>query len=223
MIPRIIHQVYGIFDDGICIEEIGIFHKNTSITKEFCDNNNIGYQLWDLRDSEILIDKYPEYKEIWNKFRFPIQRADFIRYLILYDQGGIYVDCDIYPTTNIDELFLKEQFFVRWNNDSKPYNAVLGSIQQNIVYKNIINNCVTDTLRCQSMKVYDNWKGRLVFQTTGHFGLMRSLKQSKIKKESFLDILEIVNDMKGHRVVGENPLFYDENASLWWDTMKQNL
>jgi mannosyltransferase OCH1-like enzyme len=38
--------------------------------------------------------EYPWFLETWDNYRFPIQRADSIRYFILAHHGGIYVDLD---------------------------------------------------------------------------------------------------------------------------------
>lgn len=34
--------------------------------------------------------KYPHLKAMWDGYRFPIQRIDALRYLILYEYGGMY-------------------------------------------------------------------------------------------------------------------------------------
>ena len=35
---------------------------------------------------------YPEYMDVFNQFEYPIQRADFFRYLVIYKFGGFYFD-----------------------------------------------------------------------------------------------------------------------------------
>ena len=125
MIPRKIHQVYGLFNDGKSLEDIPLFHQQVSKTKQYALTNDIEYKMWDNTDCNELISKYPQYKELYENFRFPVQKADFVRYLILYDTGGIYVDCDIAPIGDMGDLFQMNEFFVIWNNDKKllPYNA----------------------------------------------------------------------------------------------------
>jgi len=79
-----IHQIYGIFNDGIKLEDISIFKEAVSKTKQFCDDNNYEYKMWSLEDCEkLLAEHYPEYIQLWNDFTYPVQRADFIRYCIL--------------------------------------------------------------------------------------------------------------------------------------------
>ena len=58
------------------------------------------------------------------------------------------------------------------------------------------------------------WKGRFVFQTTGHYMLQRVLKNKS--KKNILNIMKIHNK-SGKIVQGPNPLFEDANASVWYD------
>jgi mannosyltransferase OCH1-like enzyme len=56
------------------------------------------YKLWTDEDNLRLIREYfPEYLELFMDFEYDIQRADFIRYAILYKYGGLYSDLDIVP------------------------------------------------------------------------------------------------------------------------------
>jgi mannosyltransferase OCH1-like enzyme len=43
---------------------------------------------------DLLAKEYPWFVETWDHYRFPIQRADSIRYFILAHYGGIYIDLD---------------------------------------------------------------------------------------------------------------------------------
>jgi mannosyltransferase OCH1-like enzyme len=215
---KTIHQVYGVFNDGIVIEDIDIFNKQTTKTKQFCDKHNINYKMWNYNMCEELINKYPQYRKLYDNFKQSIQRADFIRYLILYDQGGIYIDCDIHPIADISELFNMNQFFVRWNDDKRmlPYNAVLGSKPNNPLYEAIFQEIIDSVIEKDKIDIYKKWIGRYVFQTTGHFMLQRVIKRYKHMDDIFkLDILKI-NTKDGKVVSGDNPLFEDYNASIWY-------
>tara|TARA_R110002073_G_scaffold157922_1_gene313294 strand:- start:1707 stop:2366 length:660 start_codon:yes stop_codon:yes gene_type:complete len=219
MIPRKIHQVYGTFEDNKLLEDIPIFKSQTDKTKLYCEINNISYKLWLGDDCRNLLQKYPQYIDLYNNFRHKIMRADFIRYLILYDEGGIYVDCDISPIANsedIDELFTNDIFFVRWNNDKRalPYNAVLGSQAKHIVYDNLLNHLIQSYEEKSKLPIYDKWVGRFVFQTTGHHMIQRVLKKYPMVKK--LDILHVINPIKQIEIIGDNPLFLDNNASEWY-------
>jgi mannosyltransferase OCH1-like enzyme len=213
-IPKIIHQVYGIFKDEKTLDDIPIFKKHTELTKAFCKGHNIQYKMWSLKDcEELLCEYYPEYIELWNEFRYPIQRADFIRYLILHRCGGIYIDCDIYPVKPLDTLLNDDLLFVCWHNDTKklPYNAIMGAIPNHNLFIQICKDIIKRVEEKQSMKIYDTWKGRLVFQTTGH-----SMLKNHIHKQYIKDVLHIQNDTKNINVIGNEPYFYDSNISSWY-------
>lgn len=54
------------------------------------------YCFWNKEAIEKFMDEYfPELIPIYNEFRYPVQRWDAIRYLILYHIGGLYVDLEL--------------------------------------------------------------------------------------------------------------------------------
>ena len=65
----------------------------------------------------------------------------------------------------------------------------------------------------EKKSIYQSWKARFVFQTTGHFMLQRVLKKHKIN--NFLDIVKI-HTKDGRIVQGSNPLFEDTSSSVWF-------
>jgi len=208
-----IHQVFWAFKDGKDISHFPQFLAQTDRTFECCVKYGIHYKMWDLDDCEKLIDKYPQYRELWDNFRFPIQRADFIRYLILYDEGGIYLDCDVCPIADLRELFTLKEFFVRWADDKRqlPYNAVMGSQSKNPLFIEIMQEVIRSVEEKNKIKIYEKWVGRLVFQTTGHFMLQRVLK--KHPNVLKMNILKII---KGDKIIcGDTPIFEDLNANTW--------
>ena len=215
MIPRIIHQVYGVLDDDVKLEDISIFHQQVSKTKEFCTHHEISYKMWNSKMCSELVNKYPQYRLLYDNFKQPIMKADFIRYLIMYDEGGLYVDCDIAPINDIDELLTNDEFFVVWNNDKKklPYNAVLGSIPKTKLYEDIFKEIIRSVEEKNKIEIYEKWKGRYVFQTTGHFMLNRVLKTHPYVKK--LNIMKVYG--KGGEVISDKcPLFEDYSISEWY-------
>ena len=67
----------------------------------------------------------------------------------------------------------------------------------------------------RNIGIYGEWKGRFIYQTTGHHMLERVMKQEKIDKDKyFLDILKI--NTKDRVVKGENIFFEDDNISSWY-------
>ena len=217
MIPKIIHQIFWPFSTtkGKELNEIDIFRESTEETKRYCDQYNYEYKMWNLKDcEELLCEDYPQYIWLWTEFRYDIQRCDFIRYLILHKCGGWYVDCDVYPIQNLESLSDNLQVFTSWTDDKdkKPYNAVMGSAPNNNLFIKISEDIENRTVEKQNIKIYETWRGRLVFQTTGHHMLKRH-----IPKEDIHDLMLIYNEKKKFYITSPNPYFYDNNASLWVD------
>lgn len=66
-------------------------------------------RFWTDEDNRKLIEsKYNWFLPIYDSYEYGIQRADAIRYFILYTYGGIYSDMDIEPIKNFDKLFNKK-------------------------------------------------------------------------------------------------------------------
>lgn len=71
--------------------------------------------LFDDQDNlQFVQDFFPEYVDLFVHLRYPIQRADFIRYCYLFIYGGVYADLDIEFISPIDNLF------VNVNNENDP-------------------------------------------------------------------------------------------------------
>ena len=214
----IIHQIYGIFNDGKNIRDIEPYRIATEKTKAFCKKHKIRYKMWNLKDCvKLLNTHFRSYKKLWKDFRYDIQRADFIRYCILYKYGGIYVDCDIYPTKSIKHLFNMDYFFVIYPELNHIYNALIGSKPNNELFINIMEECKRSTYEKQKQEIYKTWKGRLVFQTTGQYMLKRVLKNDK----NILDIISVKNRKKKKDYKNKHELFMDFNASEWWYKMNK--
>ncbi|KAJ5157385.1 uncharacterized protein N7482_008485 [Penicillium canariense] len=93
-IPRILHQTTAtnkipdkwVEPQASCKEAYGDFE----------------YKLWtDESTRAFLSIHYPWFVDIWDNYAFPIQRADSLRYFILYHYGGIYLDMDTWCNRSI--------------------------------------------------------------------------------------------------------------------------
>ena len=212
----IVHQIFFNIGKGE-LNEIPRFYQCYKNNKSKCQKQGIQYKLWSRSMVEDLLNKREnsDYKRLYFDFDQDIMRIDFARYLILYRFGGIYIDLDIcMMNKSIKHLFKLPYFFVKWSDSHLPYNALLGTHKDNPLYKEILDHCKESYYEKSKQKIYEIWKGRFVFQTTGHFMLQRVLKKHKIK--DFLDILKIYTK-DGRIVSGKNPLFEDTSASVWYD------
>ncbi|KAF5671231.1 glycosyltransferase family 32 [Fusarium heterosporum] len=80
------------------------------------------YMLWtDDKARAFLEAEYPWFLNVWDNYPFPIQRADAIRYFVLYHYGGIYLDMD----TICHEAFPVEQIELENVTDSCLFEGTL--------------------------------------------------------------------------------------------------
>lgn len=115
---------------------------------------------------------FPDFLPIYDSFEYGIMRADAIRYMWLYINGGLYLDLDIEVTKPFDDLFYEDHdiYGVRSGNYKKFYtNAIMASKPR-----------VPFWLKCiEDMKVpYRTWqigKHLKVMRTTGPLMLSKML------------------------------------------------
>jgi hypothetical protein len=118
-------------------------------------NPEFEYLLFDDDRIESFINEhFPEYRSVFDAFRFPIQRYDFLRYLIIYRLGGFYFDLDVFLAMNLSELldsgcvfpfealtinpFLRQEYGMDWEVGNYAFGAAAG----HPFLRSIIENCV---------------------------------------------------------------------------------
>ncbi len=101
-IPRIIHQIYLGYT-GPMPEE---WKKNHQVWKDYADKEGWEVKLWNMEDCENLINDslYPKFLEVFQNYPYGVQKADSIRYFILFKYGGIYSDLDVVPKYSIEPM-----------------------------------------------------------------------------------------------------------------------
>ncbi len=211
-----IHQIFINIGRGE-LKDISEFNWSHEKTKVYCNKKEIQHTLWGKKEIEDLIEKYPEYEELYYGFRYDIQRIDFARLLILYDQGGLYLDLDIQPFENEDikYIFEKDFFIARWNKSHLPYNAIVGAKKGSPLMLKCIEEVIRSYEEKSKMPIYEKWKARFVFQTTGHYCLHRILK----KEVEYSPCVSVYNSIKNICECCEKGQahFMDGSASVWYD------
>ena len=99
-IPKLIHQMFF----NISNEKIPdhLVDAQLSWTKV---NPDFQYILWNASMvEELMKQKYPSYLEVYRSYTHWVQRADFARYFVLHQHGGIYADIDIECVRNMSTL-----------------------------------------------------------------------------------------------------------------------
>ncbi len=143
-IPKIIHQIW-----------IGPNKKPDvwiNTIKQFCDKYNYQHILWD----DAAVNKF----ELTNRIFYNIEKtyngkSDILRYEILYNHGGIYIDADC--------VILKEDMFQELINnfDNSNYDVafgfekdnelITGSVMLSRINSSFIKNCI-DTVKTRNFR-----------------------------------------------------------------------
>lgn len=105
MIPKKIHQIWGMWDSGEMPED----YKRYSQTFKRC-NPDYKYRLWTKREiTNMIFQHYPRYIKFYRSLPSDVHRGDVARYFILHREGGIYADLDMECLKNLDN-FVHEDF-----------------------------------------------------------------------------------------------------------------
>lgn len=122
LIPKIIHQTYKTTD----IPEVWKEGQQKCIDL----HPDYKYILWtDEMMNQFIKEEYPDYLGTFQNYKYPIQRADAIRYFILSHFGGVYIDLDDGCEKRLDPL-LTVPAFARKTSPTGISNDVLGSVPQ---------------------------------------------------------------------------------------------
>jgi glycosyltransferase involved in cell wall biosynthesis len=113
------------------------------------------YLFFDDDDVEKFVDQeFPQYRGVFDSFRFPIQRYDFFRYLAVYRYGGFYFDLDVLLASSVSGLlesgcvfpfegltfshFLRSRHRMDWEIGNYAFGAASG----HPFIRAVIENCV---------------------------------------------------------------------------------
>ena len=109
-IPKIIHQTWKNNDVP------KHWKKSPEMWKKY--HPDYKYVLWTDEDNREHIKLFhQEFLELYVNYPYAIQRADMIRYFLLYDFGGIYSDLDVYPSQSIDKWILNDSLYLIYSGN----------------------------------------------------------------------------------------------------------
>jgi len=118
-------------------------------------NSDFEYLFFDNPAVEKFIDtEFPQYRGVFDGFKFPIQRYDFFRYLAVYRLGGFYFDLDVLLVSGISSILgygcvfpfegLTYSHYLRdrHNMDWEIGNYAFGASAGHPFLQAVIENCV---------------------------------------------------------------------------------
>lgn len=176
-IPKIIHLTYK-------NHNIPDVWKNTiQVWKEKHPEWEVRF--WTDDDNRKLIKtKYPDFLQIYDSYEYGIQRADVIRYYILYTYGGLYSDMDIAPNKNIDRIFYKlnskDTYLIKSPHLKYITNSFMASKPKSLFWLHVVKE-LQEAIKNPSIF----WVGKhlQVMNTTGPIMLTRAYESYKEKRK----------------------------------------
>lgn len=142
-IPRIIHQTW---------KDTEIPRKLTGWVKSWQEKNpDYKYWLWtDASARKLIADRHPHLLDTFDNYHEGIRRADALRYVVLYEFGGVYADMDVESLQNLDPMLRKYACFMPQEPYEHPIlygnfehlviNAVMGCRAKHPFLKSLIDN-----------------------------------------------------------------------------------
>lgn len=137
---------------------------------------------WNKQMSENLIKYYfPEHFDMYSKYKYEIQKCDFVRYVFLYRYGGIYADMDYYCNKPFDEAFLhfrNDFYLVNTPNVGNNYvsNSLMWCKPSHVFWRLLF----LEMELCKESPIYYN-RHLIIMYTTGPGILTRVYNKYKIK------------------------------------------
>jgi len=137
-IPKIIHQTWKTKD--IPRQYAGFVES----VKRY--NPDYQYRLWtDENNRGLIKDLYPWFLRTFDAYKHGIERADAVRYFILYTYGGVYIDLDMECLKPIDSLLRNADLF--FSIEAGPFiqnqvvsNAFMACARKNLFFLHIMKN-----------------------------------------------------------------------------------
>lgn len=135
IIPRILHQTY--VNESI--------PAHWEVARQSClalhtEEDGWEYKLWtDRKSRDFISQEFPWFLETFDNYRYPIQRADAIRYFVLAHFGGVYLDLDDGCNRKLDPL-LTYSAWVRRTLPTGISNDAMGSVPHHPFFLRVIDS-----------------------------------------------------------------------------------
>lgn len=192
--------------------------QNRDETERIANYLDIPYKFWEEKDIENLLNDYQCYKVLFYEMKTnPISgivACDFIRYLILYHCGGIYLDLDVRIVSKDVVDYLNLPLWSSTIDGRFARIAVMGSIKGDNMLLDIMKEAEDMFYRNVEMPIYTIRKARFVFYTTGHY-MLRKFPINLIKN------MTMVRNMKRNRYnhadlyLTDKVVFLDSGVYSW--------
>lgn len=130
MIPKIIHQIHL---GNSLLSEQELYWQKTWKDK----NPDWSHVLWD--DAKVEKDLEITHPEVFQNCKSFSEKSDVLRFEILYQFGGLYIDTDFECLKNIDPLFQDREIVLFRQQPKKICGAFFGASKHNANVKALID------------------------------------------------------------------------------------
>ena len=132
LIPKVLHQTY--------IDENIPAHWQPAQKSCIDLHDDYEYILWtDKKSRDFIAAMYPWFLQTFDRYPYPIQRADTIRYFILVHYGGIYLDLDVGCRRRLDP-FLAYPAWLRRTLPTGISNDAMGAAPHHPFFQQVVDS-----------------------------------------------------------------------------------
>lgn len=200
LIPKIIHQVW----EGKDGPPPNFLLDVSQTWKE--QHPDWMYVFWDGYKIDSFMRTHSEYVDVYESYRYAVQRWDMIRYLVLYEYGGIYADLDYECIEPLDGLL--ENLSCCLASDPEEHarvfkkshivtNAFMAVEAKHPFFKLILEHLLSD-----DPSGYDiNDKFNYVLETTGPYMLTRLYDHFDFNDKVRLLPASVISPLTKHEVL----------------------
>jgi len=223
VIPKKIHQIY--FD--LYGKPFGANKLFVESKKSLIDNHpDWKYKLWSEEECRVLIEtEYPSLLDFYINLKYKIQQIDFMKCVILHNEGGFYIDLDSISLKPLDDLLHHTYLFNSMQHMTPAPEIMNNDIMAsevnwewwNILFDDIIPNYKEKI----GIGVYETWKGRFILQTTGPRYLHRLIKQTLPNHQPYHFVWTKWRNTKWKSIPREDFYFESFMMNSWVESIKQ--
>lgn len=140
------------------------------------------YRIIDDKQADKLMSKYKEFYPMWKNARYDIMKVDILRFIVLYEYGGVVADLDVLPLTKNLNIIVEDiptDKVIIYTPKHRFNYEVIVSPPKNEIFIEFLRYVKEQIKEKSVMKVYDVRKGRFVLNTTGPRSFKRFVDKHK--------------------------------------------
>ncbi|OQE23007.1 hypothetical protein PENSTE_c009G05241 [Penicillium steckii] len=125
VVPKIIHQIYHNWHDA----NEDTLRPDWAVAQKTCIDLHPGWQhiLWTTKSSRQFIEeKFPSLLPVYDRYPYPVQKVDVVKYFVLRYYGGIYIDLDNGCAANLEPLTYYPAFTTDGGHGALSNNIIGG-------------------------------------------------------------------------------------------------